>query len=208
MEGKSAAYYGETNRTMMDRTHEHVELLRRKKEESILMEHWGEVHPQRKDPPKYKFQALTSHKSSLERQLKEALNIASSKEDFLLNRKSEFARNCIVTQSSEFDGKKWMDRKEESGRIQEEKERESPRGKRRRMTEEERQEVKEGPVSSHKELKERDRMFWERIGLAGRGFKEDRKKNVSSKRKDRSLEDCTASQRNGIREWLRIDNRK
>ena len=208
-EGKVTSYYGETNRTMADRTSEHLDLLRRRKEESILVEHWGGVHPHRKEAPSYKFTVIGRHSSALERQLKEALLIAGSKDDIILNRKSEFGRNSLVTNTIEFDGRKWEDHRRETSKgptnilppepPQEEKE--QPVRKRSR------QEVRQ-EVVTQTSIPREEQEVWERMLLRGRNEQQgmassDRKRlAIPRKRKNAQEESRMDPQRNMIYEWL------
>ena len=94
-------YHGESNRTLLDRSLEHVGSLRRKEDKSVLWRHWMETHGDRTDPPSYEFHLMGRHWSPTERQLKEALLIQFSEADILLNEKTEFGRNWLVLQRTE-----------------------------------------------------------------------------------------------------------
>ena len=203
LEGRSANYYGETNRTLADRNAEHLAMLRRKQEVSILVEHWGQVHQNRKEAPTYKFNILGSHPSALERQLREAMNIAGSEDDFLLNRKSEFGRNCLITHSAEFDGKKWADMPEKNERKKEEGGEENPPPARKRgRVEEVRKEEVEAQISSPMEGTGSDRMFWGRILQQRKENHEEGKRMSTLKRKAERMDDSMNSQKNRLRAWL------
>ena len=103
--GKEAVYHGESNRTLLDRSLEHLANLRRREENSVLLRHWKEEHSE-EEVPVFQFHLQGRHRTSTERQLKEALNIQYSKADILMNAKTEFGRNCLVMQTTEFDEKK------------------------------------------------------------------------------------------------------
>ena len=47
------------------------------------------------DPPSYKFEALESHKTAIQRQLTEALNIESENPDCIINGRGEYGNNRI-----------------------------------------------------------------------------------------------------------------
>ena len=47
------------------------------------------------DPPAYKFEALESHKTAIQRQLTEALNIESENPDCIINGRGEYGNNRI-----------------------------------------------------------------------------------------------------------------
>ena len=112
-EGKVALYHVESNRTLLDRSLEHLASLRREQEGSVLHRHWRECHPDRGEPSAYQFQLKGKHRTPTERQLTEALNIQFSEADILLNAKTEFGRNCYVTVTTEYDEKRWNSRQTE-----------------------------------------------------------------------------------------------
>ena len=144
MEGRKSCYWGETNRTFHDRMKEHVEGLRRMEEANPLFKHWLDVHPGGSSPPSFNFHLVGVHRSSLERQLQEALAISRDESEHPMNSRMEFGRNGIVVQRVTVDGYDW---KEERRRRQEVEESEGrkvsshredlqPAGKRRREEEE------------------------------------------------------------------------
>ena len=91
---------GETSRPFWDRMGEHVDLLKRLDDASPLYKHWREVHPTHIGPPNFTFQVVGTYKTSLERQLREALLIQNDKSDYPMNSKSEFGFNAIVQLSA------------------------------------------------------------------------------------------------------------
>ena len=95
--GRSASYFGETSRSLADRTLEHSAMLRRKADTSALVKHWEEEHQERQDAPDFSYNLLGRHNSATERQLREALALANTMVDILLNSKTEFARNSVVS---------------------------------------------------------------------------------------------------------------
>ena len=80
-------------------------------------------------PPSFKYILMGVHRSALERQVKEALLISGDRSDFLLNSKSEYGRNCLVTRTITFDGKELMQDAGNSTQHQTE----SPKRKRQRQ---------------------------------------------------------------------------
>ena len=107
--GVTAAYFGESNRTLWDRSQEHLALLARKQDNSVLYKHWEEEHEDRKTPPDFSFSIMGRHSSATERQLKEALAISYEEVDILLNSKSEFGSNAIIITRAD-NGKGWGER--------------------------------------------------------------------------------------------------
>ena len=120
VKGVKAEYYGETSRTLWDRTEDHLSLLRRKSDQSTLLKHWEEAHGDMEEQPEYSFNLMGRHGSALERQLKEALAISRSEVDILMNTKTEFGHNYLVTVKTDYekDGRKSEERR---GRGREEK---------------------------------------------------------------------------------------
>ena len=100
-QGKVANYWGETSRSFWDRMVEHVDLLRRMEDASPLYKHWREAHSNLNKPPEFKFKVIGSYKTSLERQLREALLIMNDNSDLPMNNKSEFGYNSVVRLSAE-----------------------------------------------------------------------------------------------------------
>ena len=146
--GVATSYYGESNRTLLDRTQEHTSLLRRKADTSVLYKHWQEDHKEEEEPPTYSSNLLGRHSTALERQLKEALAIANCKVDKILNEKSEFGRNCIITSTFSYDGFEGQmrdRRQEENGRRTPDPSSSSPRRKRQRQEEPERRQDVSNP---------------------------------------------------------------
>merc|ERR1712081_99068 len=60
-----------------------------------VVKHWMEIHPERKNQPKYSYHQIGMHKSALERQNWEALYIEKEDCQITMNSKSEFGRNFI-----------------------------------------------------------------------------------------------------------------
>ena len=93
----------------------------------MLWKHWQEEHRERKTAPVYTYNLLSRHTSATEMQVREALAISNSKADIIMNSKSEFGRNSLVTTAAEYDGKNWQTEK----RVEEDMS-SSPRRKRKK----------------------------------------------------------------------------
>ena len=93
--GKPKAYIGETHRAFGDRTAEHSKALEDKDRKNALVKHWLEDHSGEEAAPQYSWEIVKKHKTSLERQIWEALHISNTREDALLNSKTEWGQNPI-----------------------------------------------------------------------------------------------------------------
>ena len=85
----------ETCRSVFDRIQEHKKALEDKDMSCGVVKHWAEAHPDRDSRPEYEVKTLATHKSALERQLWEALEIGWLSEDQHLNTKTEWGINPI-----------------------------------------------------------------------------------------------------------------
>ena len=85
----------ESHRTWWDRSSEHINALKTKNEKNALVKHWVETHGDQQSPPDFQFGVITTCRSALERQIKEAIHIQTSKLDILLNSKGEWGLNMI-----------------------------------------------------------------------------------------------------------------
>ena len=87
--GKTRVYVGESHRSFWDRACEHDNALKEKDEWFGVVKHWMEEHPELLEPPKYEYKVLKSHRTSLERQIAEALEISATDAATPLNTKTE-----------------------------------------------------------------------------------------------------------------------
>ena len=88
MEGIKREHIGETHRSFWDRASEYQNALREKDESYGVVKHWLEEHNQSQEPPRYEFKVMRSHKTSLNRQIWEALAIEGADPSTLLNTKA------------------------------------------------------------------------------------------------------------------------
>ena len=93
--GKRVHYVGESHRSLLDRSREHESEVRSKSESNAMARHWIHEHPDLQEPPEYSFEVIKKHRTSLERQLNEALTIDQEDCDLLLNAKGEWGFNLI-----------------------------------------------------------------------------------------------------------------
>ena len=77
---------------LYERSLEHLEDAHDRKPAFHIYKHWAISHPELNDMPKFNFRVLTCHKTSMERQLMEAIRISSDGE---LNSKCEWRQNQI-----------------------------------------------------------------------------------------------------------------
>ena len=88
--GKEKFYFGETARTTFERGQEHENDYLKGKEDSHMMKHWIEAHPN-EDKPRFSMKVLRGHTSAFVRQIHEAVLIEMHA-DNVLNSKGEFNR--------------------------------------------------------------------------------------------------------------------
>ena len=93
--GEKSHYIGESHRSLTDRLGEHLKDLKAKKSTNSLVKHWDECHSNRKEAPIYSFEVIGTFRSSLERQIQEALTIENEECDRIINSKGEWGRNLI-----------------------------------------------------------------------------------------------------------------
>ena len=100
-------YVGETERSVAERTAEHWRDAETGKEESHMLEHQTASHAG--EPPQFRFQVVKGCKTSLERQVREAVRIHMRGN--VLNKKGLYNR-CKLTRlvvDQEWDDKVWKD---------------------------------------------------------------------------------------------------
>ena len=84
-------YVGETSRSIQERAQEHWGDARRGDPKSHMVRHQGLVHPG--EPPAFHFKMISSHRSALSRQVREAVRIRRrGGATQILNSKCEFNR--------------------------------------------------------------------------------------------------------------------
>ena len=85
-------YYGETCRNCYSRGKEHITDLNNKTDNSVLYR--PEKHT---DTPDFTMSVIDTHKTALDRQTAEAILIHTARRDKLINRKSEWGHNKVVS---------------------------------------------------------------------------------------------------------------
>ena len=84
-------YVGETSRSIQERAEEHWGAARRGDPKNHMVKHQSLVHPG--EPPAFHFKLVSSHRSALSRQVREAVRIRRrGGAGQILNSKSEFNR--------------------------------------------------------------------------------------------------------------------
>ena len=68
-----------------------------------VVKHWQENHRELEEPPDYKYQLISSHRTATERQIWESLYIENEKCDILLNGKGEWGLNVLPRLKTEDD---------------------------------------------------------------------------------------------------------
>ena len=87
-------YVGESNRSIFERSKEHMKGAQGGKEESHMVKHM-ELHHRVGELPKFIMKPVKYFKSSLKRQIAEAVRIRRRGEGVVLNSKSEYSR-CVI----------------------------------------------------------------------------------------------------------------
>ena len=93
--GRLGIYYGETSRSLFERSREHFKDAADFSEGSHMIKHWLTSHVEEETCPDFKFRIVGSYKDCLTRQVSEAVMIHYSK-DILLNSKNEYNSNCLT----------------------------------------------------------------------------------------------------------------
>ena len=92
-ENRSSIYWGETHRTWWDRCQEHLRALDSGDESYATVKHMMIHHPGRQHDFLFKFEK--SWKTSLQRQIQEAIRIEETDPGSLMNSKTEFGANSV-----------------------------------------------------------------------------------------------------------------
>ena len=87
IQGRESIYFGETGRTIFDRGAEHLDLHRKRNQESVLVEH--EVKEHNGEVVEWNMDAVEYPRGNLQRQAKEAHMIQKNSHMNLLNRKGD-----------------------------------------------------------------------------------------------------------------------
>ena len=114
-------YYGQTFRTLYERSYEHLASYRCLESCSFMFKHWAIHHPEVKDPPKFKFSVVNLYKSPLSRMIGEALKIC---EGGSMNSKSEFGAyklKRIKIDDSDWQAEKQAAAEEKQAKLEENK---------------------------------------------------------------------------------------
>ena len=89
---KEGIYIGETARTIFERMEEHAEDYEKCMDKSHRMTHWAKCH-KKEEEPEFEVEIMTTRRSPLERQVREAVMIRDTCPD--LNGKQEFGMNSV-----------------------------------------------------------------------------------------------------------------
>ena len=93
--GKRSLYIGESHRTWWDRAGNHYGALKSREQNYAIVRHWFEDHSTMEEPPEYKFELKMRCRTSLQRQIMEAIFINSEPCDLILNGRGEWGINII-----------------------------------------------------------------------------------------------------------------
>ena len=94
--GQVAVHIGETHRAWVDRSQEHKKALRLMDQTYATVTHIKDHHYNNPET-EFSFKVLKNHKSSLEHQVCEALDIANTECSILINKKGESGVNMVPT---------------------------------------------------------------------------------------------------------------
>ena len=93
-EARKGIYFGESSRSLYERSREHFRDAGDFSGGSHQVKHWMTTHPEDDQCPPFKIKVIGSYKDCLTRQVSEALKIHNSKDE-LLNSKNEYASNHL-----------------------------------------------------------------------------------------------------------------
>ena len=99
---RNGVYIGESSRSLYERSLEHLYDADKRRHSSHIFKHWALSHGEMTTQPEFKFTVLRSHSSALDRQLHEAIKIATDGE---LNARCEYRQNLIKRLSVELTAK-------------------------------------------------------------------------------------------------------
>ena len=119
---REGIYFGETSRSLHERSLEHVADAKEFKEGSHMVKHWMIHHPSEVKQPPFKFTIISMFRDCLSRQIGEAMRILFSK-DKLLNSMNEYLSNNInrVVEDEDKYEKKKREMREEKTELEEKK---------------------------------------------------------------------------------------
>ena len=78
-----------------DRSREHMQALLDHNQNKDVVKNWEKGHPNSQDPPRFKFEVVSSHTSAISRQLSEGLKIEACDPTTLINGRGEYGSNRI-----------------------------------------------------------------------------------------------------------------
>ena len=81
--GNKLQYFGESHRAWYDRAKDRFQALEKTDSMYAVVKHWQESHAEIMKPPDHSIKLVSSHKSSLKRQIKEALLIELVKDTLI-----------------------------------------------------------------------------------------------------------------------------
>ena len=86
-------YIGETSRNGYTRGLEHKRDYEKKEKNSVLYRHATQQHINDPQPTQFAMKVMSTHRTALDRQVTEAVRIANTPSDQLINSKQEFGHN-------------------------------------------------------------------------------------------------------------------
>ena len=105
---------GETGRSLFERSSEHLDDALNHRDSSHIWKHWADCHPDLLEQPLFKFKVIKVHKSSLDRQIHEAIKISDVGS---LNAKCEFRQNQVKRLSVSMTAKKIREVESKAARL-------------------------------------------------------------------------------------------
>ena len=88
---QQGVYVGETSRSLFERVWEHQRDRGNREEDSHMIKHWREEHPDMEEPPQFHFKLVSRFRDCLTRQVAEAVRI-HRRSSMVLNSKTEYSR--------------------------------------------------------------------------------------------------------------------
>ena len=113
-------YVGETARSLYERSGEHHQDATNIDDDSHMVKHWLQEHPQEANLPEFRFRMVASFQDSLTRQVAESVRI-NMREGAVLNSKTEYSR-CKLPRLT-VDVEEWMKQRDIMMRDEQERDR-------------------------------------------------------------------------------------
>ena len=103
--GRKSSYIGESHRSWWDMSHDYLTALKTRNETYAIVRHWSQDHSDMGQPSDFKFEVMRKCRTSLQRQILEAILINKTPCDQILTGRGEWGFNVIPRLTATEDGK-------------------------------------------------------------------------------------------------------